>query len=116
MIGAIRSFFAWLFSFFFNPITAVFSALIGIFPVILAAFENPQGAINGFLCRAIDLVASPFPSTPPGLKIGSLINSIGSAIPIVGSGVVYEIFEAGLSVFAIIILVKIYKLIPFKMS
>lgn len=100
----------------FNSVNWIILAITAPISIILGAIANPAGAVNSFLCRMIDLVASVFPSTPENLKIANLLISTGDSIPIVGRSIVFDIFTTIASMFAIILLIKLYKLIPFKMS
>lgn len=88
----------------------------GVFALLLGAIADPIGAINSLLCRVIDIVAAVWPSTPPALQIGTLLSSIGTAIPLIGAAVVYDLFTTILGMFLIVLAIKLYKLIPFKMS
>jgi hypothetical protein len=100
----------------FDSINWIVLAITAPLSIIIGAIANPAGAVNSFLCRAIDLVASVFPSTPPNLKIATLLTSAGDSIPIVGRAVVYDIFSTIAIMFAVVLIIKVYKLIPFKMS
>lgn len=91
-------------------------AFTGPVGIVLGAIANPGGAVNSFICRIIDVVAIPFPSTPNNLKIVNLLAATGDSIPLVGRAVVYDIFTTAFSMLSIVLLIKIYKLIPFKMS
>lgn len=111
--------FAWLGSIwasFSGFLKAFWDSLSKLFSILLGAIANPFGAVNSFICLLIDGIASVWPSTPENLKVGSLIASIGTAIPLVGTAVVYDIFQTAGSMLAIVLLIKLYKLIPFKMS
>ena len=86
------------FEFFFKPITRVFLAIISLISFLVGALLNPQGFLNQIICSVIDYIAFIFPSTPDNLKVSSIINGLASAMPLVG----------------LTLIVKIYKLIPFK--
>ncbi len=100
----------------FNSINWIILAITAPISLILGAIANPAGAVNGFLCRMIDLIALVFPSTPENLKIVNLLAATGDTIPLIGRSVVYDVFTTAAAMLAIVLLVKLYKLIPFKMS
>lgn len=84
--------------------------------VILGIITNPLGAVNAFINVIIDAVASVWPSTPPSLKIAALIDSVAATMPGVGRGIIREFFVTISSFFALAVVIKIYKLLPFKAS
>jgi hypothetical protein len=75
---------------------------------------NPEGAVNLFLCKIIDMVAGVFPSTPNNMRISNLIAGLGASVPLVGGGVISSLLSTVLGMFSVILIVKLYKLIPFK--
>jgi hypothetical protein len=91
-------------------------ALGTILALLIGTVLDPTGAINALVCLVIDIVTAVFPSTPDSLKIGSLLNSIGNTIPVVGVGIVYDLFSTAAQMLGIVLIIKVYKLIPFKMS
>lgn len=98
-----------------SPVVRIALAFLGPLGIILGAIIHPQGAVNGFVCRVIDLVAYAWPSTPPHLKLASLLS--GAFAPDdIGGYVVYEMFTTGAIMLSIVLLIKLYKLIPFKMT
>ena len=99
---------------FLVPVIVVCTALIGIVAFLVAALQDPQGWMNSVVITTIDAIAHLFPSTPDDLKIGTIINNLGDSMPLVGRAVVREIFTAISSMAGIALVVKIYKLIPFK--
>lgn len=101
---------------FLSPVVVFCSSLVSIVAFLLGALKNPQGWMNFVICSAIDYIAEFFPETPPGLRPGSLISSVASQMPAVGRGVVSDVFEAVAAIAALAIIIKIYKLLPFKMS
>lgn len=88
----------------------------GFWAIVSAAIANPGGAVNAFINMIVDFIGSVFPSTPDNLKIGNLINSVGDSMPAVGRGIVREFFVIFSSCFGLALVIKIYKLIPFKAS
>lgn len=100
---------------FAQPVVRIALAILGPLGIVIGAVANPQGAVNGFLCRMIDVIASVWPSTPSSLKLSNLFASSDAASGIYGY-LVSEIFSLALVCLSIVALVKLYKLIPFKMS
>lgn len=101
---------------FIQPVIVVFISVTSIVAFLLGALLNPQGLMNQVICSAIDYVAVLFPSTPDELKIGTIINGLGDSLPLVGRGVIREIFNTLSIIFGLTLAIKIYKLLPFKMS
>lgn len=101
---------------FIKPIVVVFSSVGTIIAFLLGALLNPQGLLNQIVCGTIDGIASLLPSTPNNLKIGSLIDSIAATMPAVGRGIIREMFVTLTAMMAVIAVIKIYKLLPFKAS
>jgi len=95
---------------FLNPI----AASTPIVALALGAIADPEGWINSVICGAIDMIAVLFPSTPDNLKIAYLLNSVAAELPMVGRAIVFDTFQTIASISAMTIIVKIYKLIPFK--
>lgn len=101
---------------FLNPVVIVFASIGGIISFLIGALANPAGLANSIICGAIDIVVGLLPSTPSGLTIGGIINSASASMPAVGRGIIAEIFTTISLMVGLAIIVKIYKLIPFKMS
>ena len=101
---------------FLVPVIVVCTGLIGIVAFLVAALNDPQGWMNSVVITTIDSIANVFPSTPEELKIGTIINTVGDSMPLVGRAVVKEVFVTISSMAGIALVVKIYKLIPFKAS
>lgn len=116
-VSALRTFFnpvlTILFA-FFNPVIVVFASIASVISWLLGALSNPQGFMNGFVNRTIDVVAVVLPSTPDQLKVSSIVNSVSLFLPAVGKAVIAEIFITISSMFVLFAAVKLYKLIPFK--
>lgn len=104
---------AGLFDWLGDAAKSVASGILAILGRVLSSFFS---FFNDFACGLIDIVGAFLPATPAGLKISSMVSSIGGTIPFVGKGVVFEIFATIASFAAIILAIKIYKLIPFKMT
>ena len=104
-----------LLKWFAQPLVRISLAFLGPLSIVLGAIANPQGAVNGFICRIIDVVASVWPSTPSSLQLSNLFASSDASTGIYAY-LVSEIFSLALICLSIVALVKLYKLIPFKMS
>lgn len=102
-----------LLKWFAQPVVRIVLALLGPIGLILGCIANPQGAVNSFVCRIIDVVASVWPSTPDSMKLGNLIMSSSSDLT-VGQAVIQDLFQTAFLMLTIMALVKVYKLIPFK--
>lgn len=99
---------------FFKPVILVATGLASVVSFLLGALANPQGLWNQICVAAIDFVAQFFPSTPTEYTIGSVIDSIAVKMPLVGRGIIYEIFQVILVIAGLELAIKVYKLIPFK--
>lgn len=99
---------------FLVPVIVVCTGLIILVGFLVSALNDPQGWMNSVVITTIDAIANLFPSTPENLKIGTIINSLGDSMPLVGRAVIREIFTTISSMAGIALVVKIYKLIPFK--
>lgn len=115
IVQTIANFFTGLFT-FFTPVIVFFVSVSTIVAFMLGALADPQGLMNQVVCSAIDFIANIFPSTPENLKIATILNSAGDSMPAVGRGVVKEIFSTLAIIFGLGLIVKIYKLLPFKAS
>ncbi len=109
------AFFTALFG-FLSPVVVFFISVVSIVAFLLGALANPQGFLNQMICSAIDAIAYIFPSTPDNLKIGTMINNLGDSMPLVGRGIVREVFTSISIIIGLVSIVKIYKLLPFKAS
>jgi hypothetical protein len=99
-----------LFDFFNSIIEFIKSAL----EIIVGILLNPLGALNQGINYLTDLIGAILPSTPDELKVGSIIQNIGSDIPLIGSGLIKTAFDTFSQLIGIATVIKIYKLIPFK--
>ncbi|MGK7893256.1 MAG: hypothetical protein AB4372_06405 [Xenococcus sp. (in: cyanobacteria)] len=99
---------------FIKPLVRISIPFVTILSLILGAIKNPEGAVNTFLVKMIDLIAPFFPATPPNLKLSYLIDSVDSVMPAVGKAVIFEIFQSIALIISVSIVIKVYKLIPFK--
>lgn len=98
-----------------SPLVAILASLTGVISVIIGAFLNPAGAVNGFVTRLIDALAFVWPSTPENLKLANLIFPAVGGVSI-GRAVLIDICSTLFVMLGIILLIKLYKLIPFKMT
>lgn len=101
---------------FIQPVVVFFISVVGLVAFLVGALLDPQGFLNQLVCGAIDGIANFFPSTPDNLKIAYIVNSLGDSIPVVGRAVIREIFSTIGIIFSLVAIIKIYKLLPFKMS
>ena len=101
---------------FISPVVVFFISVGSIVAFLLGALADPQGLMNRVVCGAIDMISGVFPSTPDNLKIGSIIESAGSVMPAFGTGLIREVLGTIAGMAAIALVIKIYKLMPFKMS
>jgi hypothetical protein len=99
---------------YFNPVVVFFTSVASFVALVLGCLLDPSGAVNTFICRVIDMIASIFPATPDNLKLGYFINQAGSFFPAFGIGIIGEIVSTISSIFLISLAIRIYKLIPFK--
>lgn len=101
---------------FFTPVIIFFVSVTVIVALILGCIADPSGAVNKFICTIIDVVSVIFPSTPTQLRLGSLIDSASSIAPAFGTSILRDIASTVGSIFTISLVIRIYKLIPFKAS
>lgn len=76
-------------------------------------FQSMMNVVNDFLIEVVDAILFLWPSTPEGLSFTSILNDAMGDNPL-GSGVVAEIGQTVLGMAAIVVAIKIYKLIPLK--
>lgn len=99
---------------FFTPVIIFFISVTAIVALILGCIADPSGAVNKFICTIIDVVSVIFPATPPQLRLGSLIDSAASVAPGFGTAIIHDVASTVGSIFTISLVIRIYKLIPFK--
>lgn len=97
-----------------KPIYVVFFSITGFISFLLGALADPQGWMNAVVCTTVDVIAAFFPRTPDNLKIANILNSVGDSMPLVGRSIVYEIAGTIATIAGISLVIKLYKLIPFK--
>lgn len=87
--------------------------LLLIVCTVYSAIKNPSGAINLFMNKCIDIIASPLPSTPNQYKLGTLLDNFFYTYPAVGNAATFEILQGVLGILTIYLAVKLYKFLPF---
>ncbi len=92
-----------------------FTGSLTVLSIIIGTIQNVTGAVNQLLVNIIDWIAEFWPSTPDNLKLANIINA-ATADTGIGSAIVYETFQTIFLLLAVVALVKLYKLIPFKAS
>jgi hypothetical protein len=97
-----------------QPVVRLVSALFAPVALVLGTIADPGGALNSFLIRTVDLLAVYWPSTPEELKISNLIFSASGAG--IGRTVLIDSLQTIVLIAGVVGLVKLYKLIPFKMT
>lgn len=101
-------------NFLLSPLTAIFVAISLTIPALIGAFKDPAGFVNTQICKLIDLVAGALPSTPANMKMGFMLSFASDMIDPSLRGIFSEIINLIFSLLSIVVIIKIYKLIPFK--
>lgn len=96
-----------------TPPAILASILIPVAYVVSSAFINPQGALNTFLIKVIDMIFLFWPSTPTHMQIGYLLNQFALQFPALGMGLVYEIMAGVGGILLLVMFFKLIKIIPF---
>jgi hypothetical protein len=99
---------------FFTPVVVFCVSVVGIVAFLLGVLEDPPQFLNALICGVIDMIVPFWPSTPEDFRIGTIITNLSTQIPVVGRAVIFEVFTAISSIAGLALVVKIYKLIPFK--
>lgn len=99
-----------------NPIRATAIGFGGITAFLMGALANPNGLWNQIVNASIDVIVFLLPNHPDNLKLITIVNSVGSLLPSFGTAIIFEMAVFTSSVFLIFLLIKIYKLIPFKLT
>ncbi|MCT0252346.1 hypothetical protein [Synechocystis sp. CS-94] len=81
---------------------------------LVAVITNPFGAINAGINAVVDAVANVLPSTPENLKLSNIASDLGEAVPLVGTAVIRAVLNTFIELGGLALIIKIYKLIPFK--
>jgi hypothetical protein len=80
---------------------------------VAACIRNPEGAINLFMIKLIDIISVPFPSTPSQYKLGTILTAFFNTYDNIGYDTLFEIFQGIFGMLAIYLGVKLYKMLPF---
>ncbi len=90
------------------------SALIAVILCFISeCILNPQGAINTFMIHCIDTIAGFLPSTPAQYTLSGLLGAYQSTSPLISVGILSELFSIVIPIFALYLVVKVYKFLPF---
>jgi len=85
-----------------------------IFILIYQSIQNPDGAINTFMIRLIDLIIVIFPENPENYKIGTMLSNFYSILPsYIPTSAISEIMQGIGGMLAIFLVIKLYKMMPF---
>jgi hypothetical protein len=69
-----------------------------------------------FLCWVCDLVGMVIaflPSTPPQYTIGGLITATGKALPMIGTGLLSEVYTMVQGILALFLVIKAFKIFQY---
>lgn len=99
---------------FISSLAGIVIGLGVVLAFVVAAIADPSGWLNQSICYVIDMLVSVFPSTPSALRLEGIITSISAVIPPIGVYAIREAYHAFRDVFSLIVVFKIYKMIPFK--
>jgi hypothetical protein len=78
-----------------------------------AIFEFDPVPFLCWLCDIVGVVIGAFPSTPTNLTVGGLITSAGEAMPLVGTGILSELYTMVQSVFSIFLIIKVVRFVSY---
>ena len=84
-----------------------------IFILIYQCIQNPEGAINTFMIKVIDLIVAYFPSTPNEYKLGVMLSGFYQQVPWLPASQLTEIFQGIAGMLGIFLFIKLWKLLPF---
>ncbi len=68
------------------------------------------------LCEGLGLIANAFPQMPSFLTIGGLITAAGNAMPLVGTGILVEIFTMVRDILLLLVGVKIVRFVTSELG
>lgn len=86
------------------------TTLAGFICLIAESFRNPEGAINTFMIKVVEVMLIAWPQTPPEYKIANLILGMRSYFPGFQWVIVLEIVQGLAGILAIVLIVKFRKL------
>ena len=72
--------------------------------------------LKAFLCWVCDvmgMIISFLPSTPPQYTIGGLIIDTGNALPMIGTGLLSEIYTMVQGILALFLVIKAFKIFQY---
>lgn len=99
---------------FIASLSGVVIGLGIVIAFVVAAIADPSGWLNQSICFVIDMVVQFLPSTPQNLRLEGVVVTLSSHIPVIGLYAVREAFRAFRDIFSLIVIFKLYKMIPFK--
>lgn len=100
----------------FTPLVQLAMLLLGFAGWVAAAVSAPKSFFNMAICWMIDIIAAVLPSTPENLKISAIIAGIANKMPAAGTAIIWEILSTFGIIMGIMMVIKIYRLLPFKFS
>lgn len=66
-----------------------------------------------WICDLLGLIIGIFPSTPPQYTIAGLIQATGDALPIIGTGILSELYSMLSAIFALFFVIKAFKILQY---
>jgi hypothetical protein len=66
-----------------------------------------------WICDLVGLIIGVFPSTPDQFTIAGLIEAAGSALPIIGTGILSELYSMLQAIFAMFFVIKAFKILQY---
>lgn len=94
----------------------IFDSIKGFLDTLWKFFTDPIGTASNVGCGFLSFVAGMFPSTPEAFTLAGLAQRLGDSVPFLGSGIFYKILRDFGIILGLALAIKIYKLIPFKMT
>lgn len=93
---------------FWNPVIVILNFIMGI-------VVNPIGFIWWIVSSLLGLFAAVLPSTPAQLTLQNAVNNIGQTTGL-GTTLIAEIMGTVSQILVIVAVIKVYKLLPGKMT
>ena len=66
-----------------------------------------------WICDLVGLIIGVFPSTPNQFTIAGLIEATGEALPIIGTGILSELYSMLQAIFAMFFFIKAFKILQY---
>jgi hypothetical protein len=66
-----------------------------------------------WVCDLVGMIIGFLPSTPPQYTIGGLITATGDALPMIGTGLLSEIYTMVQGVLALFLVIKAFKIFQY---